>query len=211
MKDNITGIPYSFATLFTGRGKYIAHFVAAGLIWAAASPLASGQVGPIMIIVAKNENRDTKSSYRCSLGHIHSSGADVASYNVDILNAGATTIKDVEIHWTVVTREPSGSQYRLTEGVQKTNLDRAQKFSFETDAVELATFSKGGYSGSSSTSRRAEVVGYLVEVNVDGKVVKSDCKPADIRTKIDRARASALQNSTPSTGTTRSGNRKFSR
>jgi hypothetical protein len=71
------------------------------------------------------------------------------------------------------------------QGERSANLAVGQKLAFDTDAVEI----KGegwedhwsGHRGQNTT----EVLGYAVEVLVDGKVVASDITPADTKKRIE--------------------------
>lgn len=155
-------------------------------------PATFGQGVTLMLTVKKKENTETtsrsNSTYTDYYGGTYQSksGKDVVSYSVEAINAGAAPVAGVKINWVILCREASGGQLRLVEGARTTDLARGQKFGFETDIVELSSFYRSTYSSSRSVS--AELVGYLVEVIVDGKVVASDGKPADIRNKVQEAR-----------------------
>ncbi len=147
-----------------------------------------GQAPSLMLTVKKKENTQTTSRTTSSdyYGSYQSrSGVETLSYTVDLINAGGD-VSNTKVSWVVVLRETGSGQLKVVEGTRTAELKRGQKFSFETDIIELGSFSRSNYY--SSKSSNAELVGYLVEALVDGKVVASDAKPMDIRTKVQEAR-----------------------
>ena len=163
-------------------------FLALAAIVALAGPLLA-QGPTLMLTVKKKENtqttsRSTSTDYYYGT-YSSRSGVETLCYSVDVINAGAD-VPAVKVSWVLVLREAGSGTLRLVEGVRTTDLKRGQKYSFDTDVVELGSFSHSTYGNSRSTS--AEPVGYLVEVIVDGKAVASATKPMDIRGKIQEAR-----------------------
>jgi hypothetical protein len=165
-----------------------------GILCFALSLLLAGtalaQAPTLMLTVKKKENvqttsRSTSTGYYYG-GYSSRSGVETLSYTVELINAGGEAVPNVKISWTIVVREAGGGGLRLIEGVRTTELKRGQKFNFETDVIEMGSFSHSTYGNSRSTN--AELVGYLVEAVVDGKAVASAAQPMDIRNKIEEAR-----------------------
>jgi hypothetical protein len=107
------------------------------------------------------------------------------------MNASTASVIGLQVRWTIVLKDPNSGQLKLVEGKKNTDLARGQKYSFDTDIIELGQFYQDNWS--SSKTGLAEAVGYLVECIVDGKVVSSATQPSDIRTKVSQARANADQ------------------
>jgi hypothetical protein len=149
---------------------------------------AFGQAPSLMLNVKKKEKTETKQRTTSSgyySTYQYRSGVETLSYAVEIINAGGD-VPNAKVSWAVVLRETGSGQLKVVEGTRTAELKRGQKFSFETDIIELGSFSRSNYYNSKSSN--AELVGYLVEALVDGKVVASDAKPMDIRTKVQEAR-----------------------
>lgn len=147
-----------------------------------------GQAPTLMLTVKKKENTETKNRTTSSgyySTYQYRSGVETLCYAVDIINAGGD-VPNAKVSWVVVLRESGSGQLKVVEGTRTAELKRGQKFSFETDIIELGSFSRSTYYNSKSTN--AELVGYLVEAIVDGKVLASDAKPMDIRNKLQEAR-----------------------
>jgi hypothetical protein len=141
-----------------------------------------------------NKKEDRQYTYRSSdTGYVHRSGQEVAYYTIDVINGGKQRLEAVEINWYVVVNPAATSKNKapvVIQGSKKTSLDSGQKFSFQTDVLELGSVSYSSYSGT-RTGAKAQVVGHLIEVLVNGKVVRSDSKPLDIKTQIDQLKKQA--------------------
>lgn len=149
---------------------------------------AFGQAPSLMLTVKKKENTETKNRTTSSgyySTYQYRSGVETLCYAVEIINAGED-VPNAKVSWVVVLRESGSGQLKVVEGTRTAELKRGQKFSFETDIIELGSFSRSTHYSSKST--KAELVGCLVEAMVDGKVVASDAKPMDIRNKVQEAR-----------------------
>jgi len=164
-------------------------FGAALLAASAATVLAQSGVS-IMLRVTRKDAAAVTSNYRTSDGMYRSnSGSDTVSYAVEAINASTGALSQVTFRWSVLVKDLNSTRQKVIEGKKVLDMARGGKATFETDQIELGSFYRSTYS--SSRSRNAEIVGYLVEVVVDGNVVSSDAKPMDIRAKITQTQNEA--------------------
>ncbi len=144
----------------------------------------TAQTLPITLMVTKKEDRQYDYEYS-SRRYRYRSGQDVMCYTVDVLYNGVEPLKNVEVKWYIVVRPPAQSKLapQVVEGSKTTDLQRGRKFSFDTDVLELGSIWKSSYSGT-QTGSKAEVEGYMVEVLVDGKVVRTESNPVGLGARI---------------------------
>ena len=140
---------------------------------------------PLLLKVTKNENQDIRAHFQAR-NYNRRSGADVLTYSIQLINAGQTPIKDVEVKWAILMRARSSTKQKLTEGSSTASLDKMGKFALDTDPVDIRQIWRSSVSTHSSDVM--EEVGHTVEVIVDGKVVASEIKPMDVKPKIEAAR-----------------------
>jgi hypothetical protein len=156
------------------------------------------QLAPIQLKVQEIKKRDTATTGRHNdpwgyYSYRSSRSTGLTLFEIELFNSSGKAAKDVKVKWAIMV-QPSGASAkpRLIEGEQTVNLSFGQRYKLETDAIvtDISTKStySGYYSGSGTRSRsdQAEILGYHVEVIMDGKVISSDSQPMDMRDQIAR-------------------------
>ena len=137
------------------------------------------QLSPVRLTVTKHEDKDYVTKHRehprkgTSVSKLHETDATVI-YSIEVVNAGAKPLAGLEIRWGVLIDRPD-HPLRMQDGKEHHDLKAGEKFSFDTDAIEL-------------NAPHTKVDGYCIEAVLDGKVVASAIEPANAKERIESLR-----------------------
>ena len=163
---------------------------------------AHAQLNPVRLNVSKVEKKDRQTTYRSADGRYrHEQVNSTTSYTVQLVNVSAGSLSNVRIKWAILVdsshaeaRAAGGisttkGKLSVVEGERNCSLDLGQRYSFDTDVIELSAAVAGtDYSGS-RWNYGGKVLGYAIEVFVDGKPVTADIQPGDTKKRIEQVRA----------------------
>ena len=169
------------------------------LVWPAQAQI----VNPVRLKINKNSKKDRKTTYQSTYGTLREQDVnETVSYTVDVINMSSGPVKDVEVKWAILVNARgrySSTSYdsgmRVVEGERKVDeLGIGQKFSFDTDVIQLSGTQTDGnssyyYGGTSRTKTGSEIAGYVVEVYSGGRVIGSEILPIDTKKKIAALKA----------------------
>ena len=155
--------------------------------------ISEAQMSPVRLRVTKNSHKERKTTQQDRYGQERVQAVnETVTYTIEVVNLSSKEIKDVRIHWAVLVNPSSGSSssgsMRVTEGEKTSDLKNGQKYSFDTDKIDLAGTQRdsASYYGTTRTRTGAGIEGYAVEVYADGRVVASEILPIDTKKRIDQ-------------------------
>jgi hypothetical protein len=136
---------------------------------------------PMILRVKRIESTDysTKTTY-------YTYGSDTVQFRIEVVNGSTGAVSNVQIRWAVLVQPKSSSEIKLIEDTKTCDLQRSQTYTLETDVFALTSFSR--YYGTSTRTFNAELLGYMVEVIVNGKVSTFEARPLDIKQRIEHLR-----------------------
>ena len=151
-------------------------FAMALLMSSVAVSQSFAQLSPVRLTVTKHEDKDYVTKHRehprrdTSVSKLHETDATLI-YSIEVVNAGAKPLAGLEIRWGVLIDRPD-HPLRMHDGKEHHDLKPGEKFSFDTDVIEL-------------NAPHAKVDGYSIEAVLDGKVVASAIEPANAKERIE--------------------------
>jgi hypothetical protein len=162
---------------------------------------AEAQLNPVRLKVNKIQKKATQTTHRQTDGaYRQQQNNETIYYEIDVSNFSASPITNCIVKWAVLY-DPSQARSHgsggftwssedlaVSEGQKTCQLALGQKYSFETDPIELSTVS----TSISYTGRRyrygGEVRGHVVEVFVNDRLVATDASSNDIRQQMEKAK-----------------------
>ena len=152
---------------------------------------AQAQISPVRLSVNKSRKVQQKTTSQQG-GYAWSWREQAINervyYTVEVANASTAPIANVQIKWAVLVQPVDRKEPQLVEGERTCSLNLGQKFSFDTDVIELSGTKTETSDGQYRRDNSSRIIGYAVEAFLNDKRVAADMQPADAKKKIDDAR-----------------------
>src|ERR1043166_1757249 len=173
---------------------------------------ASAQLNPVRLNVNKVEKKDRQTTYRSADGQYRREQLNSAtSSTVQLVNVSGGSLSNIRVKWAVLV-DSSHAEARATgisttngkldivEGERTCSLDLGQRYSFDTDVIELSAAMAGSDYSGSRWNYGGKVLGYAVEVFVDRKPGASEIQPSDTKKRIEQVKADEQKPKTETPG-----------
>lgn len=161
--------------------------------------VASAQVSPVKIKVAKKQKTEMKETFRTTDGAYRSSEKNKSVYyTIELTKVTGSPAREFLVKWAVLTQRDgtwTDGQYHAVRGEKTLTVDFGRSESFDTEVVELTSYEHVG-SWSQRSEYGARLVGYAVEVYVNDQLVAAETQPSSVKAKLEQA-GQAKQNSVP--------------
>jgi hypothetical protein len=167
---------------------------------------AHAQIKPVRIDVSKVSKKNSKTVYQDSGGTYRNQQVnETIHYTIQVVNSGTLPLTDVKIKWAVLydssqaTMHGDGvsataSPLKILEGEQTCSLRVGQKYAFDTESLDLSSVNSSRAYTTKQHHYGGEVIGYAVEVLVGDKLAAEEVRPSDIKSRIEKAKASQAEN-----------------
>jgi len=172
----------------------------AGLVLLAGDAFAQGG-GPVRLTVERGERVNPRTArtmgtttmrvQRLGPGNLNPPPAPPAStagifYHVKVANLSAKTLTNVQVKYAILWTDAAGKP-TVAEGESMCDVAPVKICEFDTQTISIRSASKKG-TNRIAMEQSADVVGYVVEAYIDGKVVSMVSDPVGIKPRIDKLR-----------------------
>lgn len=162
------------------------------LLFFAAAFQSDAQISPVRLSVNKSrkiEQKTTSQQGGYAWGWREQAVNEKVYYTVEVANASTAPVSNLRIKWAVLVQPANRKDPQIIEGERSCSLNLGQKFSFDTDVIELSGTKVETSDGQYRRSNTSQIAGYAVEVFLNDKRVAADIQPTDAKRKMEDAKA----------------------
>ena len=169
-------------------------FLLSGVAWLLLLAFANhtqAQISPIRLSVNKHQKTTQNTisqNDRSDAGMREQEVSEEVYYTIAVSSINTASALNPKIKWSILVKPATGTDLKLVEGERACSLNFGQKFSFDTDLVQLSGKTWQSRDGRHRKTELAQIVGYAVEVHIGDRIVSSAIEPADIKHKIELLR-----------------------
>ena len=151
--------------------------------------LHQAQISPVRLSVNKNQKTTQTTISQSDLSINEQEVDQEVSYTIVVTSTSGAPVSDIKIKWAIMVKPTHGkTDLKLVEGERTCSLNFGQKFTFDTDLMQLNGKKWQSRNGRNRKAISSQIVGYAVEVYIGDRVVASDIQPPDAKRKIDLLR-----------------------